>query len=32
VNIGAPIRIASDQSADVIAKELERRVRELQFV
>jgi long-chain acyl-CoA synthetase len=31
VTVGAPLRITSDQSADDIAKELERRVRELQF-
>jgi long-chain acyl-CoA synthetase len=32
VNIGAPVRIAADQTADDIARDLERRVRELQFV
>jgi long-chain acyl-CoA synthetase len=32
VTIGAPVRIASDQDASEIARELERRVRELQFI
>jgi long-chain acyl-CoA synthetase len=32
VTIGAPVSIATDQDANEIARELERRVRELQFI
>ena len=32
VTIGAPVSIASDLDANEIARELERRVRELQFI